>query len=105
MSFTIFYNEKTPFYAIKTESLKSQKIDFLPNGLTHGFGPKMAIFPTFFLRQYRPGKSLLRYSKTKKTPFCALKTRSSKSRKNDLFVKGLAHGFGSNMAIFPTFFF
>ena len=49
MSFTIFYNEKTPFYAIKTESLKSQKIDIFPNGLTHGFGAKMAIFPTFFL--------------------------------------------------------
>ena len=105
MSFTIFYNEKTPFYAIKTESIKSQKIDIFPNGLTHGFGPKMAIFPTFFLRQYRPGKCLLRYSKTKKTPLYALKTRSSKSRKNDLFPKGLAHGFGPNMAIFSTYFF
>ena len=62
-------------------------------------------FSYFFLRQYRPGKCHLRYSKTKKTPFCALKTRSSKSRKNDLFLKGLAHGFGPNMAIFPTFFF
>ena len=27
----------------------SQIIDILPKGLTHGFGPKMAIFPTFFL--------------------------------------------------------
>ena len=49
MSFTIFQNEKTPFQAIKTRSLKSQKIDIFPKGLTHGFGPKMAIFPTFFL--------------------------------------------------------
>ena len=89
MSFTIFQKEKTPFYAIKTGSLKSRKIDIFPNGFTHGFGPKMAIFPTFFFRQYRPGKCLLEYSKTKKTPFYALKTRSSKSRKNDLFPKGL----------------
>ena len=66
MSFTIFQNKKTPFQAIKTRSSKSRKIDIFPKGLTHGFGPKMAIFPTFFLRQYRPGKCLLRYSRTKK---------------------------------------
>ena len=33
---------------IKTTSLKSQKIVIFPKGLTHGFGPKIAIFPTFF---------------------------------------------------------
>ena len=44
----IFQNEKTPFQAIKTRSPKSPKIDIFPKGLTHGFGPKMAIFPTFF---------------------------------------------------------
>ena len=40
--------------------------DIFLKGLTHGFGPKMAIYPTFFFRQYTPGKYLLRYSKTKK---------------------------------------
>ena len=69
MSFTIFQNEKMPFEAIKTRSSKSRKIDFLPNGLTHVIGLKIAVFPTFFLRQYRPGKCLLRYSRTKKIPF------------------------------------
>ena len=49
MFFTIFWKDKTPFYAIKTRSSKSQKIHFFPTGLTHGFGPKMAIFSTFFL--------------------------------------------------------
>ena len=48
MSFMIFYNEKTPFYAIKTKSLDSRKIDIFLKGLTNGFGPKMAIFQTFF---------------------------------------------------------
>ena len=43
----------------KTKNSKSQKIAIFPKGLTHGFGPKMAIFPTFFFRQYRPGKCLL----------------------------------------------
>ena len=49
MSFTIFKNEKKPFYGIKTRSSKSRKIDMFLKGLTDGFGPKMAIFPTFFL--------------------------------------------------------
>ena len=48
-SFTIFQNGKTPFQAIKTRSSKSRKIDIFPKGITHGFGPKMAIFPTLFL--------------------------------------------------------
>ena len=67
MSFTIFQNEKMPFQAIKTRSSKIRKIDIFLKGLTHGFGPKMAIFRTFFFfRQYRPGKCLLRYFRTKK---------------------------------------
>ena len=45
----IFKNEETPFYAIKTESVESRKIDIFPKGLTHGFSLKMAIFRTFFL--------------------------------------------------------
>ena len=46
----VFYDileQKTPIYAIKTCSPKSRKIDIFLKGLTHGFGPKMAIFPTF----------------------------------------------------------
>ena len=66
MSFTIFQNKKTPLQAIKTKSLKSRKIDIFPKGLTHGFGPKVAIFPTFLFKQYGPEKCLLRYSRTKK---------------------------------------
>ena len=49
MSFTTFQNNKTPFYTLKTGSSKSWKIDIFPKGLTHGFDPKMAIFPTCFL--------------------------------------------------------
>ena len=66
MFFTIFKNEQTPFFSIKTSSSKSLKIDIFSNGLTLGFGPKMAIFGTFFFRQHRAGKCLLRYSRTKK---------------------------------------
>ena len=50
----------------KNKMFQSRKIDIFPKGLTHGFSPKITNFPTFFFRQYRPGKCLLRYSRTKK---------------------------------------
>ena len=49
MSFTIFYIEKTPLKPIETKSSKSRKTDIFPKGLAHGFGLKIAPFPTFFL--------------------------------------------------------
>ena len=63
MYFTIFQTGKSPLQAIKARSSKSRKIDIFLKGLTHGFGPKMAIFCTFLLRQYTPGKCLLGYSR------------------------------------------
>ena len=47
----VFYDilkRKNAFLGYKTRSLKSLKIDIFPKGLTHGFGSKMAIFPTCF---------------------------------------------------------
>ena len=105
MSFTIFQSEKTSFKAIKTSSPKSRKIDIFPKGLTHGFGPKMAIFPTFFSQAIQARKMSFMIFQNEKTPFQAIKTRSSKSRKIEIFPKGLTHGFGPKMAIFPTFIF
>ena len=59
--------QKNAFLGFKKKKVKkSKKIDVFPKGLTHGFGIKMAIFRTFFFRQNRPGKCLLRYSRTKK---------------------------------------
>ena len=48
VSYDFLEQKKTPLKAIKTRSSKSQKIDIFPKGLTHGFGPKMAIFQLFF---------------------------------------------------------
>ena len=44
---------KNAFLGYKTKTSKCRKIDIFPKGLTHGFGPKMAIFPPFSFRQYR----------------------------------------------------
>ena len=72
-------------------------------GLTHGLGPKVPIFQLFFLGSI--GQQNVFYDiLEQKTPFEAVKGRSLKSRKFDIFPRGLTHGFGPKMSIFPTFF-
>ena len=61
-----FRTKEGRFWAIKTRSSKSPKIDVFPKGLTFGFRSIMAIFPSFFFRECRPGKCLLGYSRSKK---------------------------------------
>ena len=105
MSFTIFQNEKTPFKAIKTRTSKGPQIDIFPKGLTHAFGPKMAIFPTFLFQAIQARKMSFTIFQNDKTPFQAIKTRTPNSRKIDIFPKGLTHCFGTKITIFPTSFF
>ena len=103
--FQIFQNEKTPFYALKTSSSKSRKVDIFPKGLTHCFGPKIAICPTLFFLDNIGKKNVFTIFQNEKTPFQAIIIRSSKSHKIDIFSKGLTHGFGPKMTIFSTSFF
>ena len=105
MTFTIFQNIKTPFLAIKTRSSECRKIEVFPKGLTHGFGPNMAIFPTFFFLALQVRKMTFSIFYIEKAPFQAIHRNNSKSRKIDIFGKGLTHGFLPNMAIFGTLFF
>ena len=64
----VFYDiveRKKAFLGYKNKKLKkSKKLTFF-KGVNPWFFPKMAIFPTFFFRQYRPGKCLLQYPRTK----------------------------------------
>ena len=43
--------QKDAFLSYKKKSSKSRKIDTFTTVLTHGFGPKITIFPTFLFRQ------------------------------------------------------
>ena len=81
----IFQNKKTPFQPIKTRSSKSRKIDIFRKGLTHGYGAKMAIFPTFSFQLVQARKMSFWILQNKKTPFQPMKTRSSKSRNINIF--------------------
>ena len=97
--------EKTAFQAIKTGNLKSRKIDIFPKGLVNPwFGSKNAHFSNFFFYATQAAKMSFMIFQNEKSPFQPIKTSSSKSRKIDIFPKGLTHGFGPIIAIFPTFF-
>ena len=81
MSFTIFQSEKAPLKTIKTRSQKISEIDIFPKGLTHGFGPKMAIFPTFFLGNI--GQENVFYDiLERKNAFLGYKNKKSKKSQN-----------------------
>ena len=121
MSFTIFYNKKTlvqtikcllrysrtkrAFLGYKNKKFKKPKVDIFPNGINHGFGPKMDIFPNVFLGNIGQENVFYDILEQKKNPFQAIERRNYKSRKIDIFPKGLNHGFSPKMAIFPNSFF
>ena len=60
---------KNTFLGYKKKTFKKLKNWHFSKGLNPWFWSKNHHFSTFFLRQYRPGKCPLRYSRTKKTPF------------------------------------
>ena len=91
---------------MKKESLKSRKIDIVPKGLTHGFGPIMVIFLTLFFLGNIRHENVFYDILDRKNAFLGYKTKKfKKSKKIDIFPKGLTHGFGPKIAIFPTIFF
>ena len=47
--FSDILERKTAIVGYKNNKFKNRKIHIFPKGLVHGFGPKMAIFPPFFL--------------------------------------------------------
>ena len=103
----VFYDilePKNTFLDYKNTKFKSRIIDIFPNGLTHGVNAKMAIFPTFFFRQYRPGKFVLRYSRTKKDLSRLSKHKVQKVKKLTFFQR-VNPCFWSKNGHYSNFFF
>ena len=105
ISFTIFQNEKTPIWAIKTRSLKSQKIDIFSKWLTHGFLQKMAIFPIFFRRGGgNIGQEIVFYHiLERKNALLDYKNKKFKKSKNRRFSKGVNSWYWSKNGHFSDF--
>ena len=65
----VFYDipeGKSAFLGFKKRISKRRKTKIFRKGVVHGFGPKLAIFPSFYVGQCRSGKGVLRYSRRKK---------------------------------------
>ena len=54
------------FLRCKNKNFKNNKIKIFSKRVSPWFWSKIGYFPIFFLRQYRPVKYVLRYSRTKK---------------------------------------
>ena len=103
----LFYDilePKNAFLGYKIKKFKKSKNWHFSKGVTHGFGPKLAILATFFFKQYRPGKCLLRYFRTK-TAILGYKNNTFKKSKNWHFSKGVNPCFWSKNSHFCNFFF
>ena len=69
------------FKQYKNKNFKKSKIDIFPKGLTHGFGPKIAIFPTSFLGN--KGQENVFYNiLERKNAFLRYKNKKFKQTKN-----------------------
>ena len=104
----VFYDileRKNAFLGYKKKKLKKSKNWHFSKSFNSRFFSKNDHFSNIvFFRQYRPGKCLLRYSWTK-NPFSRLWNKKLRSRKIDIFPKGLTHGFSRKMTLFTIFFF
>ena len=95
MSFTIFLYETTPFF-------QRGYNDIFPKGLPILLVQKWHFFELFFLGNIGHKNGFYDILEGKNA-FLGYKKKSLKSRKIHIFPKGLTHGFGPIMAIFPTF--
>ena len=79
---------RNAFLGYKNKLFKSRKIDILPKGLTHGCGPKMAIFLTFFLGNIKQGNVFYHIPEQNKS-FLGYKNNKFKKSKKSHFSKGV----------------
>ena len=82
----VFYDtleqKKKRFWAIKRISSKSRKIDTFPKGLTHEFGQKRAIFPTYFFKGNVGHENVFYDILERENAFLGYKNKKSKKSKN-----------------------
>ena len=105
MSFTIFQKAKTLFQAIKTRSSKTQKIDIFAKRVNPWYWSKNGHFSDFSSQAIQARKMSSTIFQNEKTPFQAIKTRSSKRRKIGVFQRGYPMVLVQTWPFFQLFFF
>ena len=103
----VFYDileQKSAFQGYKNKKSKKSKNSHLAMGLTHGFGPKMAIFQIFFLGNI--GQENVFYDiLERKKAFLGYKKKKLKKWKKWHFSKGVNPWFWSKNGYFSNFYF
>ena len=82
---------------------KVEKLTFFLKGLTHSFGPNMAVFSTFFLGNIGQ-ENVFNDILKRKNAFLGYKKKNPKSRKIYIFFKGVNPWFWSKNGHFSNFF-
>ena len=82
LCFAIFLNVKQSFWAIKTRSSTSLKIEIFPKKLTHGFGKKNFHFSNFFCLGNIGQENVFYDILERKNAFLGYKTKKFKKSKN-----------------------
>ena len=103
----IFYDilkRKNGFLGYKNKKLEKSKNSNVSKGLTHGFGPKMVNFPTFFLRNIGE-EDIFHNILERKNAFLGYKNKNFKKSKDWHFSKGVKPWFLSKNGHFSNFSF
>ena len=104
----VFYDileRKNAFLSKKNKKFKKSKNWHFSKGVNPWFWSKNCHSSNFFFIQYRQGKCLLRYSRTKKNVLLGYKNKKFKKSKNWHFSKGVNPWFLSKNCHFSNFFF
>ena len=80
-------------------------MEIFPKGLSHGFGPKMAIFPSFFFLADIGQETVFHDILERKNAFLCCKNKKFKKSENWHFSKGVNPWFWSKNGHFCNFFF
>ena len=102
----VFYDileRKNAFLGYKKKKFKKSKNWHFSKGANPWFWSKNGHAFNFFFREYRPEKCRFDILE-QRDDFLGYKNKKFKKWKN-WHPKGLTHGFGPKMPIFPTFFF
>ena len=86
-------------------NLKKEKTDIFSKGLTHGFGPKMTIYPTCFFLDNKGQENVFYDILERKNAILGYKNKKFKKSKNWHFFKGVNPWFCSKNGHFGNFFF
>ena len=103
----VFYNivkQKNAFLGYKNNNLKNSKNWHFSKGVNPWFWSKNGHFSNFYFLGNIGQENVFYDILEQKNAFLGYKNEKFKSRKIDIFPKGLTHGFGLKMAIFPNFF-